>query len=121
MEHRDLFDDDYEPPEAKHSGFGIASFAIAIAAALLEFVLVATAGVLEASTKGGIDENSPLAILLGLAVIGGLLVALVGIGLGIAGLCQSRRKRVFAVLGMIMNPVVLFGVLGVMVLGLIAG
>jgi hypothetical protein len=101
----------------RHSGFGIASFLIAVGAGLLEFALVAAAAVLEASTPGGIDEDSPVAILLGLGIFGGLCIALVGIGLGVAGLCQQNRSKVFAVLGVVFGSAVLLGVLLLLVIG----
>jgi hypothetical protein len=113
--------DDHLSFRLVHSGFGIASFAIALAVGLIEFVLVAIAGVLEASTPGGIDEGSPGTILLGFAVIGGLMVNVLGIGLGIAGLCQAHRRRVYAVLGVATGSLVLLGVLGLIVVGLLAG
>ena len=115
---RDLEDLD-EPPPMRHSGFGIASFVIAIGAGLLEFALVVAAGVVEASTPGGMDENSPVAILLGLGLFGGLFAAFVGVVFGIAGVCQSDRRKVFAVLGLVFCSAVLLGVLGLMVIGLL--
>src|SRR5262249_14243521 len=108
----------FEFPEMKHSGLGIASFVIAVTVGLLEFVLLAIAGVLEVTTPGGIDENSPVAVVLGLTLLAGLLVNILGIGLGIAGLCESYRKKLFAVLGVVIGAVVLFGVLLVMAIGL---
>lgn len=106
------------PAEFKHSGLGIASFMIAIGMGLLEFVLFAAAGVLETTTPGGIDENSDVAIILGLALIGGILADMMGIGLGIAGLFQPRRKKIFAVLGIIIGALVLFGVVSLIALGM---
>jgi hypothetical protein len=117
MEHsEDFFARDYSV--RTHSGLGIVSFVIAIAVGLFEFILVAIAGVLEVTTPGGIDENSPAAILLGLALVGGLLVNVLGIGLGIGGLCQRYRSKLFAVLGVVIGSVVLLGVLLLMIIGL---
>jgi hypothetical protein len=87
----------HERPLTKHSGLGIASFVIAIAMFVLEFVLIAVAGVLEVTTPGGIDEKSAAAILLGLGVLGGLFVDMFAIGLGIAGLCQRDVKKLIGV------------------------
>jgi hypothetical protein len=111
------FDDD--PPEMKHSGFGIASFIIAIAAGVLEFILIGVASVLEATTPGGLDEESPEAILLGLGMIGGLCAAMLGVGLGLAGIGQRRRNKVFAVLGLVSGIVVFVGVLSLIVIGML--
>jgi hypothetical protein len=120
MRHSDSRYRDDEPRALKHSGFGIASFLIVIVAGLLELVMVVIAGVLEASTPGGVDEDSPGVALVGLALIGGLFVDLIGIGFGIAGLCQARRNKLFPILGIALGALVLFGVLGLMVIGLLA-
>ena len=114
--------DDYgarEFRELKHSGLGIASFAVCIVAGLIEFAAVAAAGVIEVSTPGGMDENSPVAILIGLALLGGLAIAMLGMGLGIAGLLQ-RRKKAFAVLGVIGGIVVVCGVGSLFAIGMMA-
>lgn len=119
MRHAEVWLDDDDLPPRKHSGYGIASFVIAVVVGLLEFVLIVVAGVIEASTPGGMDENSPIAILLGLGLFGGLLADVFGMALGIAGLCQANRSKVFAVLGLVFGTVVLLGVLGLMVLGML--
>jgi hypothetical protein len=119
-----MYEDYYTEPQEyripKHSGFGIASFVIVLAAGALEFVLVVIAGILETMTPGGMDENSPIAILLGLVMIGGLLVDLLGILLGIVGLCQRDRKKPFAGLGVVTGLLVLVGLVAVIVIGIIA-
>jgi hypothetical protein len=118
----DLYDDGPDgPPVLKHSGFGIASFLIAIAVGLFEFTIFVVAGVLEASQPGGMDENSPEAVLLGLAMFGGVMAAAFGGALAIAGLCQAHRSKVFAILGLILNAAVGLGVLGLIVIGLMMG
>jgi hypothetical protein len=45
----------------KHTGFGIASFAVGIVAGLAEFAVIVVAGSIGASNPDGIDKNSPLA------------------------------------------------------------
>lgn len=107
---------DREHDSLKHSGLGIASLAIGLAVGLLEFVCIVIAGVLQASTPGGFDENSPLAIVIGVVFIGGLAFGLFGIGLGIAGLFQ-QRKKLFAVLGVVVGSLVMLGIGGLCVLG----
>jgi hypothetical protein len=113
----DMIDD--EPPRLKHSGLGIASFLIALGACLLELVIISAAGVLEATTPGGIDENSSVAVLLGLALFGGLFLDLFGIGLGIAALFQSHCNKLFAVLGVVLGSVVLLGVVTLVAVGVL--
>ncbi len=68
---------------------------------------------------GGMDDVP--AGLIGLALFGGLLANLVGIGLGVAGLIQRRRKKLFAILGAIGNALVILAVLAVIVNGAMEG
>ncbi len=107
--------------EDSHSRMGIASLVLAILVGVLVFLIIAGAGVLKASTPGGMDEDTTLVVLIGFAVIGCLLANLVGLGLGIAGLIQLRRKKLFTLLGAIFNGLVVLVVLAVIVLGLALG
>ena len=104
----------------KHSGLGIASFIISIVTGVLMFLLIAIAGIMESSTPGGIDENSAEAALIGFLAIGFLLLDLVAIGLGIGGLVQENRKKVFAILGVSFSGSTIFFTLAIMLLGLAA-
>ncbi|UCD57071.1 MAG: hypothetical protein JSV16_14850 [Candidatus Hydrogenedentota bacterium] len=101
----------------KHSGLGIASFIISLAAGTYEFVLVVVAGVLESITPGGMDEESLVAILLGLFVLGGLAANLAGMALGIAGLVQNDRKKVYPTLGFVFNGAIILGLIALMAIG----
>ncbi|MEJ2497014.1 MAG: hypothetical protein P8Y43_05990 [Sulfurovaceae bacterium] len=83
--------------EQKHSGIGIASFVISIVAGILIFIVLAIAGSIEASTPGGIDENSTEAVMIGLAIIGLLFLNVLSVGLGIGVLLQKERKKIFAI------------------------
>ena len=105
----------------KHSGFGIASFAIALAVGVMEFILIVVAGLLESTTPGGIDENSPIAIVLGLVMIGGFLLDLLAILFGIVGLCQHNRTKIFAILGLVMGCLVFAGCVLLIVVGILVG
>ena len=102
-------------PTLKHLGLGIASFAIF--AGFLVFVLVAIAVVIAVTTQGELDEKTTEAILLGLGIIGALLIDLLAVVLGIAGLFQAERKKLFAVLGIIIGSLVFLGVALLIVLG----
>jgi len=81
------------------SRMGVASLAISIVNIIVTFVLFLIAGVWEASTPGGVDENSAAAIILGLCLIGTVGVNLVSIGLGIAAILQKQRIRICAFIG----------------------
>lgn len=104
--------------EPKHSGLGIASFAISVLSGILIFVMFVVAGVMESSTPGGMDEESPAAIMLGLSLFAFVFLSLLAFVLGIAGLFQSNRKKVFAVLGLVFSGMVIFGTVGLILVGL---
>ena len=91
----------------KHSGLGIASFVLAMMIGLFEFVLIVFAGIMETMTPGGMDEES----------LAGLAGNLAGVGLGIAGLVQRQRKKVFSTLGLIFNGGIIFGIIFLLILG----
>lgn len=103
--------------EKKHSGLGIASFIISMAVGILMLLLFAVAGVMETSTPGGIDESSAGAMLVGLFLIGLLFLDVIALGLGIAGLTQSHRNRIFAILGMVFASSTMIITLFLMLLG----
>ena len=94
---------------------------LAMLIGMLAVGIVVTAGVLEASTPGGIDEQSPVAIIVGLGIFAIIGLSFVGSGLGIAGLFQSNRNRVFSILGLIFNTMIIVGLVGLIVIGLTVG
>ena len=106
------------PQALKQSGLGIVSFGIGMASGLLAITLVVIAGMLEVSTPGGMDEESPQAILVGFGLFGVVAMNFLGLGLGFAGLVQPSRSRALAVLGLMANMLVVFGLCGLMALGL---
>lgn len=104
----------------RHSGLGIASFVIAILAGLTEIGIIVAASMMAADNRGELDEQSPQLMAMAVGFCGGVIIALVGIGLGIAGLVQSDRRKLFAILGLILNSVIVLGIAGLTVLALIA-
>ena len=107
--------------EKKHSGLGIASFITSIVSGLLIFLLLVVAGVMEASTPGGIDEESAGAVMVGLFLFAFLGATLVALGLGIAGLLQKERKKIFAILGTVFSALSLVVTIFIMIIGLAMG
>jgi hypothetical protein len=105
-------------PEAAHSKVGIASFVMGLLVGLGELVLVVIAGVMETSTPGGMNDKDPKVAILGLLLLGGLFLALVGAILGVVGLFERNRKKLFAVLGLIFNGLILGLVVLLMIVGL---
>jgi hypothetical protein len=107
----------YENEVMNHSGVGIASFVMSIAVGVFDFAVIVLAGFVEASTPGGMDEESVVAVLIGLAIFAGMFANLAGIGLGVAGLVQRGRKKVFAALGLAFNSLAILGIVFLMILG----
>jgi hypothetical protein len=81
------------------------------------FVLIVIAGVMEASTPGGIDENSASAVIVGLFIFALIAVDVVALGLGIAGLTQKDRKQIFTVLGLVFSAATIVGTISLSVIG----
>ena len=96
----------------KHSGLGIASFVISLGVIGLD-VLTILAGLIVGIILPGIfsDESRFLAILASVIFLGGA-VAFIGFFLGISGVSQKNRKKVFAILGIIFNAIILLSLAG---------
>lgn len=107
--------------ERPHSGLGIASFIIALASAVLMFLLIMMAGALEASTPGGINEESAVAVIIGLFLILFMITSVLALGLGLAGLVQRERRKVFPVLGTVFSSFTVLGAVLVVLVGLAMG
>jgi hypothetical protein len=50
-----------------------------------------------------------------------MVLAVIGLGLGIAGIAQANRNKLFAILGIVFNGVVVLVVCGLLGLGLAIG
>jgi hypothetical protein len=99
----------------QHSGAGVASFVIGVAMAMVELTMVIMAAVL---VQRGISSQTPQMEIAGCGMILGLAACAICVVLGIVGLTQSNRKKLFAVLGLCINGMILLFVLGLVVLGL---
>lgn len=115
--------DDYDerPRARRQSGWGMASFFLSLGAGAAAFLMVVIAGVMANQAGGELDEKSPAAMIVGLCLFGCLLLALIGGVFGIIGVAQANRKKTFAILGLVFNAVVGFGLLFIVLLGLAAG
>ncbi|MFP4173662.1 MAG: hypothetical protein ACLFV4_12195 [Candidatus Hydrogenedentota bacterium] len=102
----------------KHSGLGIASFITSLVSGFFLLIMFGVAGVMETTTPGGIDEESAEAMIVGLFIFAFLGLSLVALGLGIAGLAQNDRRKIFALLGTIFSGVSIIGTLLIMIIGL---
>ena len=122
--------------ENRHSRMGIASFVISILVVVAILALVVGAPLVLSSTDAldpqsfdpadpqSIDLSNPAIIALqviGLGFIIGVLLSFVGFGLGVAGLIQRRRKRPFAIVGAVLNGLVILGVVVLILLAVAVG
>lgn len=105
------------PPLPAHSGVGIASFVISLIAALCLAAVVVIAGILETSLSQGQREEAGVYLIVGRLVLLFLRLSFVALWLGIAGLLQYHRNRVFAVLGTSISALAMVGTVGLMILG----
>src|SRR5438309_11812632 len=103
-DYRDCYGLYRAPP---HSGLGIASCIIGGCTFLFGIILVVIAGVLEASRPGGVDEESPEAMVMGLLMVAG--AALVGLVLGIVSAAMGKRNKLFPGLGIGINALLFVG------------
>ena len=120
--------------EDVHSRMGIASFIIAIVATVVILGLFVASFAIVSSEFGNVQDPQSLDpqslqdspafawfTLVGLGILVCLLLYLVGLALGVAGIIQRRRRKLFAVLGTVGNGVVLLGFAALVVLGLALG
>lgn len=89
-------------PTQPHSGLGIASFVVSLAASALLLMLIGIAGALD-SQPGGMDGDSAAAILLGLVMAFSGFAQLLALGLGIAAIVQVGRNKLYGVLGAVFS------------------
>lgn len=104
-------------PVLKHSGVGIASLTLSIVMGIVLIALVVIAGVMESSTPGGMDENAPSTVLLGLALLGSLGLEGLAFILGLIGLFMQNTKKITAILGVIFSGMIGMGIIFLMILG----
>ena len=97
-----------------HKGLGIASFIIGVICLITVMGLVVTAGVVTNAGRATPAFN----MLIGLSMISVVLVDLVGIALGIFGVANRASKKVYPVLGLILNVLVVALFTALLIVGL---
>lgn len=97
---------DSEISKKRHSGFGISSFSIFCFAFLLMIITFTLTVIYGPLDPDFVDEQSTLVVIIGFSWLFNALITLVGIGLGITGLFQKDKKKIFAVLGVILNFII---------------
>ena len=109
------------PPALEHSGPGVASFITALVAGGMVFTCIVVAGIVEATDPGALHDDSPLAVILGLGIIFSLVVCFAGVALALAGLMQDKRNKVFAVIGLVFNGLILVGAALIILMAIVLG
>ena len=104
--------------DQKHSGIGIASFILSIVVAIAMFFVFVFAAVMASRTHGVLDPNSLIAIVIGFGIVLCLVLDLVALGLGISGLLQKDRKKIFALLGTIFSASTIIGASTLIIIGI---
>ena len=110
------------PPTAlsatkKHSGLGIASFALSIVVGGLIFIVFCAATVLSSHRTPG-ARAYPGQTIVGLFIILFTAADAVAAGLGIAALFQKEKNRLFGILGVAFSSATIVGVVGLIIIGL---
>ena len=103
--------------EPGQSGFGISSF-VAFCTSLLIVVVVFSIYIwFMMKYPDGLVEDSIEMGTLGLAGMFGFLISVVGIGFGIASMCQKNRKKILGILGLVFNVLLVLILLTLVFLG----
>jgi hypothetical protein len=108
-----------EPTRPPHSGLGIASFIIGLIVIVLTLLVVLLSVVVQANRAHRSTADAMLGISLLFGCVG-LLASVVGLGLGVAGVFQEDRNRTFAVVGIILNGLVILGTVALILIGMAA-
>ena len=115
----------YDEPPTKNSGLGLSALLVGIATWVIggiPFVALMVMGAMAEINQEPLPaEDDPMVALGGCAVLLGLLIALIGTGLGIAGCFISGRRKLFAVLGLVANGAFLLIASFLILLGLAMG
>jgi len=101
------------PPQF-HSGFGVTSFVLAMVGLLIDVIMMLMA--VSIGPRMGRDA----AMTMGCAFWIGLIVHFFGAIFGLIGVLQADRKKVFGVIGLVINSVILVIVLIMFMIGLAA-
>ncbi len=107
------------PENKKHSILGIISTLLALITGSIMLSLFIFSAYLDATTPGGVDEDSPAAILAGLGIFLTLAFIFLGTLFGFVGLFQNDKKKLFPAIGSFLNLFLLLGVIGVLILALL--
>ncbi|MED5016858.1 hypothetical protein P9847_06015 [Paenibacillus chibensis] len=113
----------HTPQLKRHSGPGIASFIISLVSMLAYIVSVGAMGAIFSSSLNGeglswSDSSTTGVTIITIILIGLFAANLIGIVLGIVGLVLRNRKKIFAILGLSLNTIIIlsFGLMFVILM-----
>lgn len=102
----------------KQSVVGIISFVISLLSFFSGIGLFFISGIIQMSMKGGVQSNPFVAQMIGLMAILLLLQSFIGSILGFVNLFEKSKKKVFGILGMIINTLVWVSYIVIIFIGL---
>lgn len=97
-----------------HKGLGIASFIVGVTCLITVMGLVVVAGVTTNAGRATPEFN----MIVGLGMISAVFVDLIGIVLGIFGAADRSSKKVYPVLGLVLNVLVVALFTALLIVGL---
>jgi hypothetical protein len=111
------------PVTQKHSRIGIASFVIGIVAVLilcLAFLLAFGYGfsMVSQNPTFQVDQSSPTVLALGVLMCISPILSLVGLGLGIGAVVQKNYKKLFGIIGLVLNLLIILFFFVLFVIGM---
>lgn len=97
-----------------HKGTGIASFIIGVTCVVVVVALIGFAGVMTNTGRATPELN----MIIGLGMISACFIDLIGIGLGVFGAADRSSKKVYPVLGLTLNALVVALFVALLIIGL---
>jgi magnesium-transporting ATPase (P-type) len=107
------------PVSPKHSGMGVVSFIISLLGFFIFVCAIIAGGIIAMKNPDALSQPSGASVVIGMLLLMGFFLCFVGIGLGIAGLVQKDRKKIFAILGLVFNSSIFIGMAILMIFGLL--
>lgn len=122
-----------QPAQLKHSGLGISSFVLAIISILvfiIGIIMVVAASAdfvnmspseIESEMMAGAGGDFAAIVGAGLLLMLAIGISIIGLILGIIGLVIKNRKKIFGILGVVLNGLMVLGIVFLMIIGLALG
>jgi hypothetical protein len=116
-QYQPAFDEGYTANRTRHPVLGVISFVLPLLSVTFLIAMMVLAAV---SAGGKPAQQSPLTLVIGLGVCSTPALALVGLGLAIGSMFQ-RGSKVFGILGIVFNAILLLGSILLLIVALILG